>query len=138
MKNERGFALIEAVLLGLVLIVPLVWALGVLSAVHQGALAATSAAREAGIDAARARDLEGAVHAVEDAVSRAFVDHGLDASEADVEFSAAPGLRRAGAVEVIVRYPVDVLRAPLLGAISGPAVWIDARNVTRIEPFGSR
>jgi hypothetical protein len=137
-KNERGFALIEAVLLGLVLIVPLIWVLGVLSAVHQGALAATSAAREAGVDAARASDLEGASRAVERAVARAFVDHGLDPSEVDVRFSAAPHLARGGTVQVIVRYPVEVLSAPLLGEISGPAVWIDARNVTRIDPFGSR
>jgi hypothetical protein len=137
-KNERGFALIEAVLLGLVLIVPLIWVLAVLSAVHQGALAATSAAREAGVDAARAADLHGASSAVEKAVARAFADHGLDPTEAQIRFSAAPDLARGGTIEVVIRYPIEVLRAPLLGEISGPAVWIDARNVTRIEPFGSR
>ena len=138
MKNERGFALIEAVLLGLLLIVPLIWVLGVLSAVHQGALAATSAAREAGVDAARATDLGGASRAVEEAVARAFMDHGLDPAQADVRFSATPHLARGGTVQVVVRYPVDVFSAPLLGEISGPVVWVDARNVTRIEPFGSR
>ncbi|HZA19824.1 MAG TPA: hypothetical protein VE889_03125 [Actinomycetota bacterium] len=138
MKSERGLALIEALLLGLVLIVPLIWVLGVLSSVHQGALAATSAAREAGVDAARARDLEGASRAVETAVARAFVDHGLDPSEAVVRFSAAPRLARGGTVQVVVRYPVEVISAPLLGEIGGPAVWVDARNVTRIEPYGSR
>ena len=138
MKSERGLALIEALLLGLVLIVPLIWVLGVLSSVHQGALAATSAAREAGVDAARARDLEGASRAVETAVARAFVDHGLDPSEAVIRFSAAPHLARGGTVQVVVRYPVEVISAPLLGEIGGPAVWVDARNVTRIEPYGSR
>ena len=138
MRSERGLALIEALLLGLVLIVPLIWVLGVLSSVHQGALAATSAAREAGVDAARARDLEGASMAVERAVARAFVDHGLDPSDAVVRFSTAPHLARGGTVHVVVRYPVEVISAPLLGDIGGPAVWVDARNVTRIEPFGSR
>jgi hypothetical protein len=137
-RSERGLALIEALLLGLVLIVPLIWVLGVLSSVHQGALAATSAAREAGVDAARARDLEGASMAVERAVARAFVDHGLDPSDAVVRFSTAPRLARGGTVQVVVRYPVEVISAPLLGDIGGPAVWVDARNVTRIEPFGSR
>jgi hypothetical protein len=138
MRRQHGFALVEAVLLGLILLVPLIWLFGVLSEVHRGALAATSAAREAAVDAARADDLSGATRAVDAAVTRAFADHGLDPTDARVRVSADPGLARGGTVEVEVRYPVNVLMVPMIGAIRGPALWIDARNITRIEPFGSR
>jgi hypothetical protein len=137
-NRERGFALIEAVLLGLVIIVPLIWVLGVLSEVHKGALAATSAAREASLDAARAQDLSEASRAVDAAVSRAFVDHGLDPSDARVRFSTDRGFSRGGEVWIEIRYPVEALSFPLLGEIGGPALWIDARNGSRIEPYGSR
>jgi hypothetical protein len=138
MRRQHGFAMIEAVLLGLILIVPLIWLLGILSEVHRGALAATSAVREAAVDAARADDLSGATRAVDSAVMRAFADHGLDPTDARVRFSVDPGLVRGGIVEVEIRYPVSVLMVPMIGQIRGPSLWIDARNITRIEPFGSR
>lgn len=138
MNRERGFAVIEAVLLGLVIIVPLIWLLGVLSEVHKGALAATSAVREGALDAARAEDLSEASRAIDVAVARAFADHGLDPSDARVKFSADRGFRRGAGLWIEVSYPVEALSFPLLGEIRGPALWIDARNVARIEPFGSR
>jgi Flp pilus assembly protein TadG len=137
-RHERGAALVETVLLGLILIVPLIWALGVLGELHRGALAATAAAREAGLDAARAPDLASADRSVAAAVATAFRHQGLDPSEARVRWTAGPNLPRGGTVEVEVKFPVTVLQAPLLGAVSGPSVWVEARHVARVDLYRSR
>jgi len=136
--SERGAALIETVLLGLILIVPLIWALGVLGALQRGALAATAAAREAGLDAARATDAASADRAVVAAVATAFRNQGLDPKEARVRWTVGSRFARGAAVEVEVRWPVTVLQAPLLGEVSGPSVWVEARHVARVDLYRSR
>lgn len=137
-RAERGFAVVETLLLGLLLLVPLIWALGVLADLHRGALAATAAAREAGLDAARSTNLAEADRAVRLAVQRAFRDQGLDARDAEVKWTSDSALARGGSVEVMVTYPVTVLQAPFLGKVAGPSVWVDARHVARIDLFRSR
>lgn len=137
-KPQGGQALIETILLGLLLLVPLIWALGVLSELHRGALAATSAAREAGTDAARSTNPRDAENAVVRAVRQAFEDQGLNADLARVRLSGDDDLRRGEAIEIEVAYPVSVVQAPLLGRVSGPSVWVRARHIVRIDPFRSR
>lgn len=136
--NQRGQAVIETLLFGLLLLAPLVWTLGVLAEMHRSALAVSSAAREAGFDAARSNQMAAARLAVDEAVARAFRDHGIDPADARVRWSAAPGLPRGGAVEVEVSYPVTVLQAPFLGRVAGPSVVVRARHVSRIDPYRSR
>lgn len=136
--HQRGAALIEMLLLGLLLLAPLIWAFTVLADLHRGALATASAAREAGTDAARSGSMAEAGRAVEEAVSRAFADHGLDPVEARVRWTSDSALRGGGAVEVEVSYAVTVLQAPFIGQVSGPSVWVNARHVARIDPFRSR
>ena len=63
--DEFGQSLVEAILVGLVMIVPLIWALGVLADLHRSALAASAAAREAGFEAARADSASDADRAVQ-------------------------------------------------------------------------
>jgi hypothetical protein len=137
-QNDNGIAVVETLLLGLLLLVPLIWILGVLADLHRSALAATAAVREAGADAARSTNLGVADRAVDLAVARAFADQGLDASDAQVTWTSDSGLARGGTVEVRVSYPVTVLQAPLLGKVAGPSVWVDARHVARIDLFRSR
>jgi hypothetical protein len=136
-KSESGQAVVEALLLGMLLLVPLIWTLGVLADLHRSALAATAAAREAGFDAARSATLAAADAAVAEAVERALADQGLDPGEARVRWDAGSSLRRGGAVEVEVAYPVTVVQAPLLGRVSGPSVWVRARHVARVDPYRS-
>lgn len=138
MTRERGQALIETVLLGLLLMIPIVWLLSVLADVHRGALATTAAARHAGADATRATSRAAATRAIDDAVARALADHGIVASEARVRWSVSPAFRRGGAVEVEVSYPVSVFRAPFVGRAGGLSVWVNARHVARIDLFRSR
>jgi hypothetical protein len=136
-RDQRGQALLESILLGLLLMAPLLWALGVLADLHRGALAASAAAREAGFDAARSASARSASAAVDVAVRRAFADEGLDPGRARVRWSGF-GSGRGGAIVVRVSYPVTVLQAPLLGRVSGPSVWVNASHVARIDPFRSR
>lgn len=137
-RSERGGAVIETFLLGLLLLVPLVWALGVLADLHRGALAATAAAREAGLNAARSSDPLEADAAVEAAVETAFVNQGLDPQDAQVRWTSDSQLERGGTVEVEVSYPVTVVQAPLLGRVAGPTVWVRARHIARIDLWRSR
>ena len=137
-RPDEGQALIESILLGLLLLVPVVWGLVVLADLHRAALASTAAAREAGFDAARATDLATANDAVERSVRLAFQNHGLDPSLADVDWSAPDGLERAATVNVDVAYSVAVVRIPFISGAGGPSVWVRSSHVVRIDPFGSR
>ena len=135
--NDRGSAMVETILLGLVLIVPLIWGLGILSELHRAALATTAAAREAGFDAARATTPIEARERVDAAVATALRDHGLDVAGADVEWTAGD-LRRGSAAEVRVVYEVRVLQMPFLGSLGGPAISVNASHVARVDPYRSR
>ncbi|HVM35391.1 MAG TPA: hypothetical protein VM784_08610 [Actinomycetota bacterium] len=138
MTRDHGQALLETILLGLLLMIPLVWLLSTLADVHRSALATTAAVRNAGADAARATSLTAAGRAIDDAVARALADHGIAFADARVRWTAPPALRRGGAVEIEVSLPVSVLQAPFLGRIAGPSVWVHARHVARIDLFRSR
>ena len=137
LRGQNGQSLVEGILLSLLLLVPMIWALGVLSNLHRGALAATAAAREAGFEAARSESLHEADRAVASAVDQAFANHGLEPLDAEVEYSLA-GLERGGSIELQVRYPVTVVQAPLLGRVAGPSIWVDASHIAIVDPYRSR
>jgi hypothetical protein len=137
-ENQRGFALVETMMLGLLLLIPLIWVLTVLADGHRTALAASAAAREAGFGAARSARPASAQRAIDRAVAEAFANHGLDASDARVRVTGSGGLERGSPIEVEIAYPVTVLQAPLLGRVAGPSIWVRARHVARVDPYRSR
>jgi hypothetical protein len=128
--------MIETILLGLLLLAPLVWMLGVLADVHRTSLAATAAVRAAGFEATRSATAPDAMVAVDEAVARAFVDHGLDPADVVVDWRS--NLGRGERVEIEIGYPVPVTQAPLLGRIGGPSLWVRARHIARVDPYRSR
>jgi hypothetical protein len=130
--------MIEVIVLGLLFLIPLMWALGVLAELHRTALASAAAAREAGADAARSDGVGPASSAVQRAVARAMIDHGLDPTEADVDWQAGRGFERGSSIEIVVSYPVSVLRAPFLGSVGGPSITVRASHVAVVEPYASR
>jgi hypothetical protein len=136
-RRERGQAVVETILIGLLLLVPLIWALGVLADMHRSALALTAAAREGGAEAARADSRLDAERALDRAVVEALVDHGLDPGQVEVQWSGSPQVR-GGVIEINVRYPVTVLQAPLIGRVAGPSAIVEARHVVRVDPYRSR
>jgi hypothetical protein len=137
-RDDSGMALVETILLSLVLLVPLVWALGVLADVHRGALATTAAAREGALAAARADSFDEALQDLESSIAYALADHGLDFESARVKSSVPRQRTRGALVEVEVAYPVAVLQAPFLGRVAGPSVAVRSANVVRIDPYRSR
>jgi hypothetical protein len=137
-SSDGGGALIEALLVGVVLMIPLVWLLAVLAQLHNGALAAAAAAREAGADAARARDAASAAAAVDAAVTRAFVDQGLNPASVRTRWSVPSGFERGGIVEVEVSYRVAVGGLPVLGTAFRQSIPVTARHVARMDPYRSR
>lgn len=136
--DERGHALMEALFIGLVLFVPIMWLLSVSSELHGAALGTSSAAREAGFEAARSSDAIAATRGVASAVNVTIASHGLDPSQVDVKWSPVAGWRRGGLVEVVVSYRVHVFQLPLLGSVSEPEVVVAARHVTAIDKYRSR
>lgn len=138
MKQERGQSLLEVILLGLILMVPLIWAFGVLSQLQLAALATGAAAREGGAAAARSSDPETAREAMDTAIVGALRDHGLDPSKARVRWSSGRSVQRGTFVELEVSYPVPFVAAPLIGSVGGPALWVKAAHVARVDPFASR
>jgi hypothetical protein len=138
-KRERGQALIETILIGLILFVPLFWLLGVLSDMHRGALATASAVRDAGSEMSIASDMLSGTAAMDSAISQALTDQGLDPNGAEVRVSAPNGVARGARVTIEVSVPVQIAQAPLLGeAPWGPKIWIRSSLVTTVERYASR
>jgi hypothetical protein len=132
--RERGAALVEALFLCLILLVPVVWGLAVLDQVHRAALASTAAVRDAGFEAIRAPDIATAGRAIDAAVTAALRDQGLDPDHAEVRWSAPGRLERGTRVEISVRFHVEVL-GDWLPLASVPVM---ANHALWVEPFGSR
>lgn len=137
-RRESGHALIEVMLLGLVLMVPIAWLLSVFAELHAAALGTSAAAREAGFEAARASDAASADLALTRLVEQSVEDHGLDPRRVEVKWSPAPGWQRGGSIEVLITYEVPVFQAPLLGSVSEPAVSVTAAHVATIDRYRSR
>lgn len=135
---EGGHALVEALMLGLVLLVPVVWMLSVFADLHAAALATTSAAREAGFEGARAHDALSAERAMSDQIEMAVSDHGLDPRLASISWRQPPGWRRGAEIEVVVSYDVPVFQAPMLGQLTDPAIPVTATHVTTLDRYRSR
>lgn len=137
-RGENGQAVIETLLVSLILLVPLMWMLGVLADLHNGALGTTAAAREAGADAAASSDLSSASRAADRAVNQALTDQGLDPRRVVVSLTASSGFQRGGTIRVEVEYPVTVVQFPFLGRVAGPSISVKAINFGRIDPYRSR
>lgn len=130
--------MIEAVLLGALFLVPLMWMLGMLAQVHQASLASGAAAREAGARVATSTSRTEAIDAIEEAVASVMQTHGLEPRDADVRLRGDTTISRGGTVEVAISYPVPVLSAPLIGSVAGPSITVRARHVAVVEPYASR
>lgn len=134
-RDESGMAIMEALILGLVLIVPMLWLLSVLSSVHSAALATNSAVREAGVVVTRSFDgPEGLDLVVKDALR----NHGLDPSGGRFDLQARDGFVRGASVEIAVTYQVPVFDPPFLSMDLGPTITVRSRHSARIDPYRSR
>lgn len=136
MTREQGLALVEAILLALVLIVPVVWLLGMLGHVHRAALATTAAAREAGFAVARDTGGAGGRSAIDTAVALALRDQHLDVWRARVAVSLPNGAERGQPVHIVVDYPVPMLDLPIFDRL--PSISVSAEHDVIIDRYRSR
>ncbi len=137
-SDDRGHALLEAVLLGLLLLVPLLWLLSVSAELHGAALATSSAAREAGFEAARSTDTHDADRRVSGVVAETVAAHGLDPERVEVAWSPAAGWQRGHVVEVAISYRVPVFQIPFLGEVAEPDFVVSGKHVATIDKYRSR
>ncbi|WP_432477176.1 hypothetical protein [Nocardioides sp. GXQ0305] len=136
-RGEDGTALVELVLLGIILLVPLVWVLLSVFEVQRGAFASTSAARSAARAFALA-DTDAAGEAdARAAIRQAFDDQG--GAGRDFRFAVSCGsadCHTAGEVITVrVWTRVDL---PLLPGILGgdaPSVALDATHTVPVGQF---
>lgn len=135
--REDGYALLEVVLLGLLLFVPTIWMLTVAGDLHRAALGSATAAREAGVAAARSDDAAAAHRAARAAGRRSLMERGVDPSASRITLSVGPALDRGSLIEVVVSTRVPVFQAPLLGRVAGPSIELRARHLARIDRYRS-
>ena len=128
-------AVMEVLVLGMVLILPMMWLLSVLSSVHSAALATNSAVREVGALVARSLDgPEGVDHVVKDALR----NHGLDPAGGMFDLEARDGFTRGATVKIDVSYKVPVFDPPFLSMNLGPVITVRSRHLARVDPYRSR
>ena len=125
----------EALVLGTVLILPMMWLLSVLSSVHSAALATNSAVREAGAVVARSI---GGPRGLDAVMKDALRNHGLDPTGGDLRIHAPEGFARGATVGIGASYEVPVFDPPFLSMDFGPTVTVRSRHAARIDPYRSR
>lgn len=127
-------ALVEAILLGLLLIVPTIWALGVVADLHRGALASAAAARSVGESVSLSPGIDPSM-TVRRSVDRAFAAHGLTTEDVRVRWSAPSGTQRGARATIEISYPVPVVAFPLLGSLDVGSVWVHARHTFTVQRY---
>ena len=131
-RSESGAATLEVMVLGIVLIVPLIWLLGVLAELHRVALATDAAVREVGWEVAH----DGTPDSIDSTAAAAFADHGLEASDGHVWWEGST--ERGQMLVVRAAFPVRVASFPLLGSLSAPTIVVEATHRVRVPSFRSR
>ncbi|HET7482582.1 MAG TPA: hypothetical protein VFK89_06965 [Actinomycetota bacterium] len=137
MRDERGHAVVEVCVVGVLIVAVLVWLLGTLSGLHRAALGLSDAVREAGADAARAEDRSSAAAAIDRVAGAVLLDAGIDPRAVDLRWSASPGWPRGGRVDVALSYDVDVFPPALLGDLT-PTISVTAAHSEIIDRYRSR
>ena len=135
LNDDSGTAVIESVILGMVLILPMVWLLSVLAGVHSAALATNSAVREAGAAISSSFGAPPDLHLL---AREALTNHGLDPAASSLEVNAPHGFSRGAKVQIAMSYRVPVFDPPFLSADIGPRITIRSRHVARVDPYRSR
>lgn len=127
--SERGSALVEFQVLGLLLLVPLVYVLVAALDVQRTVFGATQAAREAG----RVAAVTGQESAARYAAARALADQGVDAGSTEVSVECDDCRDPGGVVVVTVaaRVALPLLPDVLSGPVSVPVTATHTAPVDR-------
>lgn len=111
-RDESGSALVEFVVLGVLMLVPLVYLVMTMARLQAGSYAVSHAAREAGRAFVTSESAERAPARAEAAARIAFLDHAFeDVGRLDLVCDGSPCLRPDGLVETTatVRVPLPLV-----------------------------
>jgi Flp pilus assembly protein TadG len=139
LRQDAGSAVVEFCFLSVLMLVPLVYLVAVLGRVQAAALAAETAAREAGRAFVTAPDVESAGSRAESAAAIAFGDQGFsDQGTGTVELTCAadPCLVPDARVEVRTRVLVLLPGVPrVLDRVVPTRIEVTARQVVTVDRF---
>ena len=136
-RSEEGSAIVEFVVLGVLLLVPLIYLVMSVSRVQAGSYAVTTAAREAGrafVTAEGGDDAAGRAHA---AAAIAFADQGFGGmGRLEISCSSTPCLTPDARVETTARVTVPL---PLIPAFARDVVPLEipltASHLSTVDRF---
>jgi Flp pilus assembly protein TadG len=144
---ERGAATVEFLAIFLTLIVPVLYAIGVMAEVQRALLAVSTAAREAGRAYATASGSADALARAGGAYEEVMRNFGYTTADPRAHIvlrtgcpTEAPPVCTEGfgpgtEVTVVVTYRVPVARVPFVGAIAGPNLRVGATHHTRVDRY---
>ena len=135
--GEEGSAIVELVVLGVLMMVPLVYLVMSVGRVQAGSYAVTTAAREAGRAFVTAEEGEDAAGRARAAAGIAFADQGFDGSGAlEISCSTTPCLTPDARVETTARVTVPL---PLIPAFARDVVPLEiplsASHLSTVDRF---
>lgn len=135
-RDERGTAIVEAVWLGALLLVPLVYVVVSVFEVQRGAFATTTAARSAARAFALAPDDSTGERAARAAARQALDDQGLDDVAFTVRISCEPYADCHSGTSVITVRVDTAVDLPLLPDVLGGGTPSFALDATHTVPIG--
>lgn len=136
--GECGSAVVEFVVLGVLMLVPLLYLVMTMARLQAGAYAASAAAREAARGFVTARTVEAAEPRALGAASIAFEDQGFRAGEGvlTMECDGTPCLRPEGRIEMVATVTVPLPLVPAFARDLVPLeVPVSASHVAVVDRF---
>lgn len=137
-RGEDGSAVVEFVLFGVLLLLPVLYLVVALSRLHAGAYAVATAAREAGRTFVTAPTEAQAPGRAQAAAALALADQGFRGrGTTRVSCTGTPCLARQGSVSVRTELAVDLPFVPRMVADVVPAsITISATHTESVDRFG--
>jgi Flp pilus assembly protein TadG len=139
-RRDSGRAIVEFLVVGLLLLVPVVYFIVTLSRVQAAAFAVSTASREAGRAFTTATDEDVAYARAEAAARISFEDYNFGADGTmTLRCDGAPCLRPAGRVEAVATVTVRLPLVPDVVSGALPAVLpVSATHVATVDRFRGR
>ena len=136
-RDERGTAVVEFVVLAVLMLIPLVYLVMMLARVQAGSFAVSQAAREAGRAYVTAQNSEDAAGRAQAAARVAFLDHSFeDSGRLSIACDGTPCLRPDGQVETTttVRVPLPLVPAFVRDVVP-LSVPVTASHLSTVDRF---
>ncbi|RIK09169.1 MAG: pilus assembly protein TadE [Acidobacteria bacterium] len=116
-RSERGSSLVESLILGILLLLPVSFMVVEFGEIQRAAIGVSAASREAGRAFVTSRTTGEAESRARKAAGSVIAGHHLDSSRATVRIAGE--LKRGSEVRVEVAYRTPEVPVPLLGSIPG-------------------